>query len=60
MKKAYDAAYHKAHIKGIYIPFNMNNPDDVDVYEMLKDVKNKARYIKELVARDFAEENPPI
>ena len=51
-KKQYDAEYHKRNIKGIYIPFNMATPDDAELYEFLRDVPNKARYIKDLIDAD--------
>ena len=49
-KKHYDAEYHKKNIKGVYIPFNMVNPDDEHLFKLLNRVKNKTQFIKDLLA----------
>lgn len=53
-KKQYDAEYHKQNIKGVYIPFNMNNPKDAALYARLMEMKaNKTGYIKALIERSL-------
>ena len=53
-KKVYDAEYHKKNIKGVYIPFNMNNPEDAELLKWAKCYPNVTQYIKSLIRRDMA------
>ena len=57
-KKQYDADYHKRNIKGVYVPFNMANRDDAEIYEFLRDIPNKTRYIKDLIDADRRGQDP--
>ena len=53
-KKQYDAEYHKQNIKGVYIPFNMNNPEDAALYARIMEVKqNRTRLLKTMLAQNF-------
>ena len=57
-KKYYDAEYHKQYIKGVYVPFNMAIRDDAELYEFLRGIPNKARYIKDLIDADRRGQDP--
>ena len=57
-KKQYNAEYHNKNIKGVYIPFNMATPDDAELYEFLRGIPNKARYIKDLIDADRRGQDP--
>ena len=57
-KKQYDAEYHKRNIKGVYIPFNMNNPADVELLSYIREHPNVTEYIKAVVIWDMMENRP--
>lgn len=52
-KSKYDMEYAKAHIKRKHIPFNMNNPEDVALFDWLNSRPNVTQYIKGLIAADM-------
>ena len=45
------AKYDKTHTKGIYLKFN--KVTDKDILEKLETVKNKQKYIKDLIRADI-------
>lgn len=51
-KAAYDKEYQKKNVKQINVPFNMQTPEDVELFKWLSKQGNKTAYIKALIARD--------
>lgn len=51
-KAAYDKEYQKKNVKQINVPFNMQTPEDVELFKWLAKQGNKTAYIKSLIARD--------
>ena len=51
-KSEYDQEYNRKYIKRKFIPFNIQNPEDVDLLEWLKG-KNVTAYVKELIRADM-------
>lgn len=51
----YIKGFIKKHYKWVNIPFNVNNNEDVEIYEFLKtfDRGAKAPYIKHLIREDM-------
>lgn len=56
----YINGYIKGHYKWVNVPFSMNNPEDVELYEYLKKFSRgkKTPYIKKLIREDM--KNQPI
>ena len=59
-KKLYDAEYHRKNIKGVYIPFNMANPEDVKLLAYVREHPNVTEYLKLLVFLDMKENAPEV
>lgn len=53
-KAAYDKEYQKKNVKQINIPFNMQTPEDVELFKWLNCYPNKTQYVKDLIRRDMA------
>lgn len=53
-KQEYDLKYTKQNIKRIQVSFNLQNDDDMKIYDFLNDIKiSKNRYIKNLIKKDM-------
>ena len=53
-KQNYDQQYNKANVITKRVPFNRQNPDDVELLEHLKQHENFTQYIKQLIRQDMA------
>lgn len=53
-KGGYDQQYNKANVITKRVPFNRQNPDDVELLEHLKQHENFTQYIKQLIRQDMA------
>ena len=53
-KQDYDQQYNKANVITKRVPFNRQNPDDVELLEHLKQHENFTQYIKQLIRQDMA------
>ena len=51
-KSEYDQKYNRENIKRKFIPFNIQNPEDLKLLEWLKG-KNVTAYVKELIRADM-------
>ena len=51
-KSEYDQEYNRRNIKRKFIPFNIQNPEDLELLEWLKG-KNVTAYVKELIRADM-------
>ena len=51
-KSEYDQKYNRENIRRKFIPFNIQNPDDVEMLSWLKG-KNVTAYVKELIRADM-------
>lgn len=54
-KLRYQAKYKKANIKKVSIEFNINNQNDVDLINWLKEQHNKTELIKSLLYLKMSE-----
>ena len=54
-KQDYDQQYNKANVITKRVPFNRQNPDDVELLEHLKQHENFTQYIKQLIRQDMAD-----
>ena len=52
-KGKYDVEYARANIRRKHIPFNMQNPDDVEIFQWLETVGNVTQYVKMLIRDDM-------
>lgn len=52
-KGKYDAEYNRTQVKCKRIPFNKNNPDDMELLEWLEKHDNVTQYVKELIRGDM-------
>ena len=53
-KQEYDLKYVKTNIKRVQVSFNLQNDDDMRIYDFLNDIKiSKNRYIKNLIKKDM-------
>ena len=52
-KGKYDQQYNREHVKRLFIPFNDQIPEDVEMREWLEQVGNKTQYIKQLIRDDM-------
>lgn len=52
-KTAYDMDYAKQHIRRRMIPFNMDKPEDFELWEWLDGRDNITQYIKDLIRADM-------
>lgn len=53
-KQEYDTKYQKQNIKRIQVCFNLQNDNDMKIYDFLNDIKiSKNRYIKNLIKKDM-------
>lgn len=53
-KQNYDQQYNKANVITKRVPFNRQNPDDVELLEHLQQHENFTQYIKQLIRQDMA------
>lgn len=51
-KLNYIAKYKKKFVKKVSIEFNMNNEEDIKLYNYLQEKDNKQKYIKELISQN--------
>ena len=51
-KSEYDMEYNRRNIKRKFIPFNIQNPEDLELLEWLAG-KNVSAYVKELIRADM-------
>lgn len=52
-KARYDMEYARNNIRRKEIPFNMTQPDDVELFHWLESKENYTKYIKELIRNDM-------
>ena len=52
-KGKYDAEYNRTQVKCKRIPFNKNNPDDMELLEWLEKHDNVTQYVKQLIREDM-------
>ena len=52
-KKAYDQDYNQKNVFVKRLPFNRNNPDDVELLAFLEAHGNTTQYLKKLIRRDM-------
>lgn len=51
-KAQYDMEYARQHVKRKHIPFNVTNPDDMELLAWLEQQGNVTQYIKGLIRAD--------
>ena len=52
-KSEYDQEYNSRNIKRKFIPFNIQNPDDMEMLEWLATKGNVTQYVKQLIKADI-------
>ncbi len=53
-KKEYDTEYNRQHVTVKRVPFNENNPQDVELLEYVNSQPNFTQYIKDLIRQDMS------
>ena len=52
-KSQYDTEYNRTHVRRKFIPFNDQNPDDVELLSWLATKDNVTAYVKQLIKEDL-------
>ena len=52
-KSQYDTEYNMKNVRRKFIPFNVNNPDDVELLSWLATKDNVTAYVKKLIKEDL-------
>ena len=52
-KAQYDMAYARKNIRRKEIPFNLTQPEDVELFRHLESMENVTEYIKNLIREDM-------